>query len=208
MIEQITNHYENVKDLVIFQFADKENYNNLLKIFTDQCDEIETMLFQLLNERWLDLAIGAQLDLLGRILDVERGGREDDSYRALLNLKVSINIASGEPESVISAIRGVFDTVTEIQYIPEYPGKFAIWTDGNIGIFILDDYVLENGDNYALENGDQFLLNTPDPFATEILTEISPAGVDFILLNNLVVSDGGFDSNLGIDDGINHLLVN
>lgn len=207
-IEQITDYYTEIKKLILTQFVDKENYTKLIQIFLKQCDELETMYFQLLDERWLDQAIGEQLDLLGRILDIERSGREDESYRSLLNLKVSINVASGEPESVILAVKGVFDTVTSIQYIPEYPGKFSIWTDGNIGVFILENFVLENNDNFVLDNSDQFLLNKADPFATNLLTEISPAGVGLILLNNLTVFDDGYLSNLGYDDNSNHILVN
>lgn len=203
-IEKIPDHYIDLFPLIISQFEDKENYNKLLKIVTKQIDEIEDMLFDLLDLRWLDLATKAQLDLLGRILDIERGGLDDESYRSLLNLKISINVSSGEPESIIVAIIGVFDTVNTVQYIPAYPGKFQIWTDGNIGIFNLDDFILDAADDFLLDLGDNFIVNLPDPFAENLLTEISPAGVDFILLGNLVVDE---DFLLGLSTG-GHLLVN
>jgi hypothetical protein len=44
---------------------------------------------------WLDNAIGAQLDILGRIVGVDRGQKTDDEYRTFIRGKIRANRSNG-----------------------------------------------------------------------------------------------------------------
>jgi hypothetical protein len=200
----IPDHYLDLVDIIITQFRDKYNYNELLKIFSKQVDEIEVVIFQLLNDRWLDTAIGEQLDILGRILVLDRAGRDDETYRRMLKAKAYINTTNGEPESIINALLLISDTITEVIYEPAYPAGFHIWTDGDIKIYYPFDFTLDNGDTFILDNGDTFIVTEPDPFTNNLLTDMSPAGVEHAELQNLLVEDTFY---LGISTG-GHLLIN
>lgn len=77
----------------------------------DQVQEIEDVLFQLLNERSLTDAEGVQLDLIGEILGLARqGGWTDDEYRILLGVRIGINLSNGEPERMINTLDALVES--------------------------------------------------------------------------------------------------
>jgi hypothetical protein len=51
--------------------------------------------FQMLTERWLDTSIGAQLDRIGELVDLSRGGWTDEPYRALLRAQIRVLRSNG-----------------------------------------------------------------------------------------------------------------
>lgn len=72
----------------------------------DSVQELELAAFDLweavLN---LDLAVGAQLDLIGRIVREDRDGRADDLYRRALSVRVLINRSQGRIRELIAIVR-------------------------------------------------------------------------------------------------------
>ena len=66
--------------------------------------ELEDVLFQILDERWLATAGGEQLDGLGEILGEGRLSDDDEVYRRALYLRVLINCSCGEPERLIEVL--------------------------------------------------------------------------------------------------------
>ncbi len=101
MVDQITDHGDRAKSLLPEQFKSKTNLDKLLDILAVHIQENETVLFDLLTNRSLTTAIGAQLDGLGQILGEERLGRNDADYRAALNVRITINLSSGTPDTMI-----------------------------------------------------------------------------------------------------------
>ena len=55
-----------------YQFSDSENLKGFLEAFLEEYQEIENANLQLLNERYLSVAIGAQLDGIGEIIGLSR----------------------------------------------------------------------------------------------------------------------------------------
>lgn len=66
--------------------------------------DIEDVLIQLRDNRWLDSATGKQLDGLGELLGLHRVSANDDEYRAALYVQVAINCSQGEPERLIDLV--------------------------------------------------------------------------------------------------------
>lgn len=63
---------------------------------------IENMLQQLLTERSIDTAVGAQLDVIGRIVGQTRGGLDDDTYRRYCRARIATSKANGVFENLIT----------------------------------------------------------------------------------------------------------
>jgi len=55
-----------------YQFSDSETFKSFLTCFLEQADDLEASNLQLLTERYLETAIGAQLDGIGEIVGLER----------------------------------------------------------------------------------------------------------------------------------------
>lgn len=103
-IEQIIDHFEKAKDRIPGFMRGAVNYESLLESFSSEIQELETVFFQLLDERHLSVAVGAQLDGIGQILDLERTvGETDSNYRARLVARSGELAKGGEIETLIDA---------------------------------------------------------------------------------------------------------
>lgn len=174
-MEKIIDYSAIVESLKISFFKDS-NVVDLINADSPQYDELEDVFFELLENRWLDTAEGAQLDILGEILDLDRYGRDDESYRTLLNLKVEINTSSGTPEIIIKAVKLLYGA-TEVIYSPAYPAGFNIDHNGTSTLFILNNLVTTTGDNIVLLTGDNLTVREPDGVAEELVNSVIPSGV-------------------------------
>lgn len=98
----------------------------------DQVQELENVLFDLLNNRMLDAAEGAQLDKLGSMLNESRKGSQSDSnYRTILGVKIKQNLSQGEPETLISILSALTSS-TQINFVELYPAAIVMYFDGEI----------------------------------------------------------------------------
>lgn len=63
---------------------------------------LEGALQQLLTERSVDTAVGAQLDVIGKLVGQVRNGMVDDDYRRYVRARVSVNKSTGITEDIIT----------------------------------------------------------------------------------------------------------
>lgn len=79
--------------------------------------DIEATLTDLNNLRYIPLATGAQLDILGSIVGIKRPtGASDAVYLQLIQGEISLNISQGEPEAAISVFLLFTQTTSCILY--------------------------------------------------------------------------------------------
>lgn len=97
-----TTRVQEARDNLLEQFKGKQTLQDILDAFTGQVQEVEDMLFELVDERFLDSAVGEQLDGLGRIIGLLRGGLDDDAYRTRLRAEIRILISSGTTEDILA----------------------------------------------------------------------------------------------------------
>lgn len=91
-------------------------FASLLASYTAQIQAIEDMLFDLYTQRALTTAVGAQLDGIGRLVQLGRDGRDDDTYRAALGVEILILNTSGTAPQLVPIIEGtVFNTYAYAQ---------------------------------------------------------------------------------------------
>lgn len=134
----ITDHVARGLSLLITQFRrtrpenslpNPNNMINILTPFLQQVQLVEYMESDLDTLRWLDTAVGVQLDGLGEILQLPRNGRTDFDYRIALKFQVYINRSSGEPEVIIAFVKD-FTNATKVRLQEAYPAGLFIFTDG------------------------------------------------------------------------------
>ena len=127
----VTNHQDWLNDRVKAQFREQTNWLKLFAVYGPQFQEVEDALYQLLTERYLDKAIGTQLDVLGEIVDVERAGLSDGVYRTRIRFKIGQNTSGGTLDDLIRIFKIL--TLADLVYINEYQyAKIALGFGSNI----------------------------------------------------------------------------
>lgn len=183
-VERIDNHREQAIDRFTSQYFEAEKLRNLTGAFVDRYQGLEDAVQQLLRERWVDDAVGQQLDELGAIVGEPRLNRRDEVYRPAIRLRIILNRAGGEPESLIRFVRLAFDAEV-VAYTEIYPAKVEIYArvgaEGAGEIFTINQFELNDGNLLELDDGSTLdvLVSSRELFESQVdrIREIMPAGV-------------------------------
>jgi len=104
-LTQTTTHIEGARSNFIDAFKGKPNIQALLDAYIQQVQEIENALFQLLENRTLETAVGVQLDNLGRLIGQARGELSDADYRILLRARILANKSNGTIDDIVEMLQ-------------------------------------------------------------------------------------------------------
>lgn len=148
-LTQITDYEARALDRLAAQFSGKPRIAAILNALSAEVQQVEDMLFDLLNKRSIDGGEGVQLDKLGTIVGQPRQSRTDAEYRVALRARIRINLAQGQPEEIIAAIKFATDA-TFVRLYEFFPAAFLLEFTGTI-------------------------INTPD--LLNIFRSVRPAGV-------------------------------
>lgn len=102
MITEITTHENDALNRLITQYSDSTNLQELIKVYTSQIQELETVFFDLLNNRTINNSSGQQLDNVGTLIDQDRLGYDDTTYLGLIYNKISQINSEGTIENLLS----------------------------------------------------------------------------------------------------------
>lgn len=83
------------------QFKSKTKIVQFLTALVSSCQALEDALWQLIDERTVETAIGTQLDQLGSIVGQPRGGLSDTDYRPYIRARIMTNRSRGAVEDLI-----------------------------------------------------------------------------------------------------------
>ena len=89
-MSNLTELEDYYKNLLIIQYHDKAKAQAVISNWVD-CMVADGLFLDLPEAFNVDTAIGAQLDLIGKIVGLPRYGFDDDQYRILLNLRIITN---------------------------------------------------------------------------------------------------------------------
>jgi hypothetical protein len=180
MIAQITDYsVYDVPPYLLQQFVETD-VESAMSIFNPQFEAFENAAYGFFAGLHPTNAIGAQLDLIGVDLEIDRNGLGDDSYRNLLFLKGEIDTSGGTPETIIETIKIVYKA-TIVHYSVTSACNVKIQQNGSLGLLIYLDAVFNDGDYIGLgaENSGVTLQFTgPDLAAQAIIEDVIPAGVN------------------------------
>lgn len=111
------------------QFQASPKVLALLEAAVGPLDDIKATTDSLKTERWIDTAIGKQLDGCGAIVGELRKGRDDDAYRAAIRFRVFVNISQGTPSALMKGLAYLVNS-DDKQYLELYPATSILFADG------------------------------------------------------------------------------
>jgi hypothetical protein len=98
-----------------------------------QVQAIEDALWDLLTLRAIDLASGAQLDNLGRIVGESRLGHDDPTYLLFIKARIRRNRSSGNPEELYGIFKPLLDPAAKLNLVGYWPAAFE-FRIGNVDL--------------------------------------------------------------------------
>jgi hypothetical protein len=127
---QRTDHDAAGRALLATQYRRQVNFEALVSTYLDQVQELEDVLFDVLRIlASRDAQVGAQLDLIGRIVGQAREGRTDADYLPWIQARVIANRASGLPDEILTLLTLV---APELGHVLEffYPASYLVTLSG------------------------------------------------------------------------------
>lgn len=188
------NDYDVNLTLLIQQYKDKPKFKGILEAISDQADDLETAIFEIRDQYYIDTAEGVQLDVLGEIQDIAREGRTDTDYRTVIRAKIIVNNGSGEFETVITLLTEVFGaSFARLQNMGN--ANLLIWTDLVITVEQFETLL----NTIAAGVGLYVSFGSSNPFV--FFDDPDGAGFGGYISDTLAIDDGTGLTTLAIDDG-------
>jgi hypothetical protein len=141
-LEQITDHADRAVARLAKQHRGKTRTEALVRALAGTTQAVENALLQLLAERTLSAAAGAQLDQLGAIVGVERGVLDDAAFRVRINTQIRINRSSGTGNDILEVFRLVLPAANGLELIEEFPAAFRLVISNALPIYEEDAVAL------------------------------------------------------------------
>lgn len=124
-IVQIVTHQRDGLKRLLSQYKGRPNIEGILKTYLRQIQAIEDVLFTFFDILDPETAVGAQLDLIGNLIDEDRLGQSDDFYRIRIQTRIFILRNNGTIPVVIKVYKAMMQA-QQIEYYPEYPAAFRM----------------------------------------------------------------------------------
>lgn len=120
-----TQYVQESQDLLLYQFKNSPNINELVKIYGEQAQAVENEFFALMDALGIDSAVNYGLDLIGKEVGELRQSRNDTDYRSAILTRIYLNTSSGTPEDVRSATKQITGA-TAVKYSEQYPAEVVL----------------------------------------------------------------------------------
>lgn len=113
-----TQHVKKARALLIEQYKGRPIIQGFLDSYIKRIQDLEDALWDIINSRRLDLAVGLQLDVLGLLVGELRLGRTDEEYRPSIRIRIRVNRSRGRIVDVIDVAKlvNVHGTPIVIEY--------------------------------------------------------------------------------------------
>lgn len=99
--EGAPDHAVEAIDRLPEQFKGKTNIEKLLSAINVSVQDLENAAQQVLLQRTIDNAVGAQLDAIGVIVGEARAGLDDETYRRRVRARISVHRSKGTVDDLI-----------------------------------------------------------------------------------------------------------
>lgn len=126
-LTQILDHEDGAADRLLVQYRDKPRMVALIRARARRFQELETVFWQLLTERWISSATFATLDKVGANVGEQRQGRDDVTYRAAIRVRLLVNRSNGRRNEIIKIVRAALDDQSMIVRVEESPRGMVVF---------------------------------------------------------------------------------
>jgi hypothetical protein len=161
------------------QFQDKTRVLQFFSVFLEELQEIEECLEDIITQKDLNFAVGAQLDILGNIIGAARDGQTDEDYRQSIILQRAINSSKGT-EELVTEFWKKYSGTSYTSIYENFPAGISLFTDAGVPSL---DSILKIKQVLAATVSLSVTFSTGTPFAFE--------GVDGAGFGDLETSVGG-----------------
>ncbi len=126
----IPDHNERSRKRLLSQWWEQPRLAGLARGIGAAGQVLENLIFQVLDERTLDTAVGVHLERWGRIVGERRGGLEDHDYRRIIRARMRVNrwAKFGSDPGIDEQI-AIFELLMDarsVRYFPLYHAGFAL----------------------------------------------------------------------------------
>ncbi len=144
-----TTHTADAQKNVISMFRRRTDLDAWIGALVQELADLEAAIFDVLDGTLtVGSTTGANQDVLGRLVGVEREGRSDADYDLRIAAQILLNISSGTIEQVIAIVEAMIGTTPTVEVTEDFPASFDI---------TIDDEAITNGE----EVGSLVLLAKP-----------------------------------------------
>jgi len=120
LIDQRGDHEALAVSRFLDQFKNAAKLKALAASYAAQIQDLEDAAFEVILERVLDNAVGAQLTVIGKIVQQPRTTADDAEFKTAIRARIAINLSHGTPEDLIK-VAGLILTGGERFEIREEP---------------------------------------------------------------------------------------
>lgn len=126
MITPIPDHVQAALDRLITQYKGATNLQGIITAIVKPLNDLEAGIQEMDTLRYLPDAVGAQLDLIGRIVGIEREpGQSDGDYLLRIYAQIKINTSEGQPEQAIQVFQ-LFTGAAQVRLFEMFPARVQI----------------------------------------------------------------------------------
>src|SRR6266849_1566444 len=120
---------KDAQDRLIQQYK-RLKLQNLVGSLATPAQDLEDALNQILTQRWIATAVGAQLDVLGKIVGQPRNNLDDGTYRLFIAARILVNKSSGGPEELYTILKTVLSSAATLELRYFLPCEFTMTIHG------------------------------------------------------------------------------
>ncbi len=133
MKELVDAKLDEYEDYLPVQYGESFNLRTFLTVFTKQIQVLDQELLKLdAGSTNIDVAVGYQLDIIGKLVGAERAGRSDIDFRGYIKFKIVVNSGSGTAEDVIFYLDYILGETDNIRIFEHPPASIYVHVTGNI----------------------------------------------------------------------------
>ncbi len=111
---------------LLWQYRDKPRLTGALTSLVEGLQPLEDVTFDIMVGRWPLTAVGAQLDVLGRLVGQERGGLLDAEYRLWILARGAVNRGNGRVDDLLAILEALGATGYVVREL--YPANVVVET--------------------------------------------------------------------------------
>lgn len=127
-----TTDYETRAPQMILERYRKPTVMALLASWLSEVQQVENALWAILTQRGVANAVGAQLDVLGKLVGQPREGRSDDVYRLWVTARILVLRSSGQTEQLIAIAKKLVGAAIPIRVDEYYPLALVLNAEAGI----------------------------------------------------------------------------
>ena len=126
MPPEIEDHVDIALGRLFSQFDDAVNLRDVIRIFAERIQIEESLAYDVLVDRLLANAFGAQLDQYGTIVSEPRDGLTDDEYRRAINAKILAGKRLSRTRNNLIEIINLITSAESVRIVESFPAGIGV----------------------------------------------------------------------------------